>query len=90
MKNLLVKIFICFAYQGHLTEKDDYFIEFLIKNICYYGHSSVSYSLFIVQYSYLCYLEYLLVWNTYLICKCENIYIFKSENRCTNSWPQSV
>lgn len=42
MKNLLVKIFICFAYQGHLTEKDDYFIEFLIKNICYYGPSNVS------------------------------------------------
>lgn len=42
MKNLLVKIFICFAYQGHLTEKDDYFIEFLIKNICHYGPSNVS------------------------------------------------
>lgn len=42
MKNLLVKIFICFAYQGHLTENDDYFIEFLIKNICYYGPSNVS------------------------------------------------
>lgn len=47
MKNLLVKIFICFAYQGHLTEKDDYFIEFLIKNICYYGPSNVSNPLFI-------------------------------------------
>ncbi|XP_060857162.1 maestro heat-like repeat-containing protein family member 1 isoform X1 [Metopolophium dirhodum] len=44
MKNLLVKIFICFAYQGHLTEKDDYFIEFLIKNICYYGPSNNKYS----------------------------------------------
>jgi len=42
MKNLLVKIFICFAYQGHLTEKDDYFIEFLIKNICNYGPSNVN------------------------------------------------
>lgn len=42
MKNLLVKIFICFAYQGHLSENDDYFIEFLIKNICYYGPSNVS------------------------------------------------
>lgn len=49
MKNLLVKIFICFAYQGHLTEKDDYFIEFLIKNICYYGPSNVSHSLFTVH-----------------------------------------
>lgn len=42
MKHLLVKIFICFAYQGHITEEDDYFIEFLIKNICHYGPSNVS------------------------------------------------
>lgn len=42
MKNLLMKMFICFAYQGHLTEKDDYFIEFLIENICYYSSSNVS------------------------------------------------
>ncbi|XP_050426216.1 maestro heat-like repeat-containing protein family member 1 [Adelges cooleyi] len=44
MKNLLVKIFICFAYQGHLTEKDDCFIEFLIRNICNYGSSNNKYS----------------------------------------------
>lgn len=42
MKNLLVKIFISFAYQGHLSEKDDYFVEFLIKNINYYSLSNVS------------------------------------------------
>ncbi|XP_050527458.1 maestro heat-like repeat-containing protein family member 1 isoform X2 [Daktulosphaira vitifoliae] len=44
MKNLLVKIFICFAYQGHLSEKDDFFIEFLIRNICNYSSSNNKYS----------------------------------------------
>ncbi|VVC45111.1 Armadillo-type fold,Armadillo-like helical [Cinara cedri] len=42
IKHLLVKIFICFANQGHLIEKEDYFFEFLVRHICFYSNNKYS------------------------------------------------